>query len=551
MSSTYTPSLTLTQIGNGEQSGTWGTTTNNNWQLIEDAVAGVASISLSGTSSHTLSVANGTSDEARKAVLVATGATSGTCAIIAPLEPKVYVVSNQTSGGFAITIGATTGSVVTIPNGVTTLVYCDGTNFNSGITGFAGGNLTITGNIVASGSITASTINASLYGGAANQLVYQSGANSTSYISAPPSSGSATLLTYTPGSGFSWGTGSVSSLAGGTTNSVVYQSSPGTTAFLANPGTGSTYYLTYNNGLVWSTGGSVVSVTAASPLASSGGANPSISLSGVVPVANGGTGSASQNFVDLTTTQTIGGNKTFTGANTFSGTTTFTGTTTSQAYNFSQYTSIYYSGGNLYFAIDNGSSSFRNAIILSYNGRSVNVNGAPGNATWAFTSSLANSGGAGIAGVFDAAAYAGSSAIACQVNSTSSNLAAFYYGPTGSGSVKGSITTDGTSVFYNTSSDYRLKENVQPLTGAVDKVKALRPVSYTWKETSTSGEGFIAHELQSVVPGAVNGEKDAVDEKGNPKYQGIDPSKLVVTLTAALQEALARIEALEAKVNAK
>jgi hypothetical protein len=327
MSSTYTPSLTLTQIGNGEQSGTWGTTTNNNWQLIEDAVAGIASISLSGTSSHTLSVANGTSDEARKAVLVATGATSGTCAIIAPLEPKVYLVSNQTSGGFNITIGATTGSVVTIPNGVTTLVYCDGTNFNSGITGFAGGNLTITGNIVASGSITASTINASLYGGAANQLVYQSGANSTSYISAPPSSGSATLLTYTPGSGFSWGTGSVSSLAGGTANSVVYQSSPGSTQFLTNPGSSGTYYLTYNNGLLWSTGGSVASVTASSPIGSTGGSNPNISLTGLVPIANGGTNAAtaSQALTNLGAGGLVTTN-TWTGQNTFGNNGAGTGT---------------------------------------------------------------------------------------------------------------------------------------------------------------------------------------------------------------------------------
>ena len=190
MSSTYTPSLTLTQIGNGEQSGTWGTTTNTNWQLIEDSVAGVATVSVSGTTGATLSVANGATDQSRKAVIIVNGATSGTNAIVAPLQPKVYVVSNQTTGGFSITIGASTGSIVTIPNGVTTLVYCDGTNFSSGITGFTGGNLSISGNITATGTVTGATFATSggvpqLGGGATGQIPYQTGANATGYTPTP------------------------------------------------------------------------------------------------------------------------------------------------------------------------------------------------------------------------------------------------------------------------------------------------------------------------------------------------------------------------------
>ena len=120
MSSTYTTSLTLTQIGNGEQSGTWGTTTNTNWQLIEDSVAGVAQVTVSGSTGATLSVANGTTDQSRNAVIVVTGSISTSVAIVAPLVKKVYIISNQTSGGFAITIGATTGSTVSIATGLTT-----------------------------------------------------------------------------------------------------------------------------------------------------------------------------------------------------------------------------------------------------------------------------------------------------------------------------------------------------------------------------------------------------------------------------------------------
>ena len=100
-----------------------------------------------------------------------------------------------------------------------------------------------------------------------------------------------------------------------------------------------------------------------------------------------------------------------------------------------------------------------------------------------------------------------------------------------------------TSVAYNTSSDYRLKENIAPMTGALDKVSQLKPVTYTWKEDKTAGQGFIAHELQAIVPDCVTGEKDAVDEDGKPIHQGIDTSFLVATLTSALQELNAKFEA--------
>jgi len=112
----------------------------------------------------------------------------------------------------------------------------------------------------------------------------------------------------------------------------------------------------------------------------------------------------------------------------------------------------------------------------------------------------------------------------------------------------GTITSGGSSTAYNTSSDYRLKENIQPMTGALAKVAALKPVTYKWKVDGSDGEGFIAHELAEVVPQCVTGEKDAVDAEGNPVYQGIDTSFLVATLTAALQEAHGLIKDLQARV---
>jgi hypothetical protein len=115
----------------------------------------------------------------------------------------------------------------------------------------------------------------------------------------------------------------------------------------------------------------------------------------------------------------------------------------------------------------------------------------------------------------------------------------------GNGQV-GRIQVNGTSTSYLTSSDYRLKEAVQPMTGALAKVQALKPVTYKWKVDGSDGHGFIAHELQAVVPDCVAGEKDAVDAEGKPQYQGIDTSFLVATLTAAIQELKAEFDAYKA-----
>ena len=117
-------------------------------------------------------------------------------------------------------------------------------------------------------------------------------------------------------------------------------------------------------------------------------------------------------------------------------------------------------------------------------------------------------------------------------------------------SVVGSIQFSSTATSYNTSSDYRLKHDIQPMTGALAKVALLKPRTYKWNVDDSDGEGFIAHELQEVCPSAVSGTKDAVDAEGNPIYQGIDTSFLVATLTAAIQEQQAIIQSLTARIEA-
>ena len=133
------------------------------------------------------------------------------------------------------------------------------------------------------------------------------------------------------------------------------------------------------------------------------------------------------------------------------------------------------------------------------------------------------------------------------------------------GSIVGyiSVTTSATS--YNTSSDYRLKEADVPMTGATERVKALRPINFAWKVDGSRVDGFFAHEVAEVVPEAATGTKDAMmDEeyevtpatetteavmgtRSVPDMQGIDQSKLVPLLTATIQELIARIETLEGK----
>jgi hypothetical protein len=144
-------------------------------------------------------------------------------------------------------------------------------------------------------------------------------------------------------------------------------------------------------------------------------------------------------------------------------------------------------------------------------------------------------------------AEVGTSGTTLRVVGTGSSVGVGYF--TTSSGLAGQINCSGTSTTYSTSSDYRLKENIAPMTGALAKVAALKPVTYKWKADGSDGEGFIAHELAEVCPSAVVGAKDAVDAEGKPQYQGIDTSFLVATLTAAIKEQQALIESLTARVT--
>ena len=413
MASTYSTRLRLELMGSGDQSGTWGTTTNTNLgTLIEAAIAGRAAVSMTDAD-YTLTVANGTTDEARNMILNISGALTATRNVICPAVSKMYVVKNATTGSQSIVLKTSAGTGVTIGNGLTALVFCDGTNVVEGINRV--GDLTVAGTTT---QFTATA--ARIQGDFSNATV----ASKTFFQDKTTNNGTA-----------------VGAIPNGTN----------TTANLS----------VFNN------------------------SNPT-----------------NASYVGLQVTSTV--------AQLFS-TRTGSGTTQPIAFNVGdagEERARFDTGGRFMVGTTNTAASAANSWVTIQN--QINYYGLGINAV---------------------------------------NQSGTYYLVTfgAAGTQTGNINSNGTTTIYATVSDYRLKENVQPMTGALAKVQALNPVTYTWKRTQTSGQGFIAHELQAVIPDAVTGVKDDVDDEGNPRHQGMDASHVVATLVAAVKELTARVAALEGK----
>ena len=177
MASTYSTSLGLELIGQGEQSGTWGITTNNNFgTLVEQAITGVQNITM-GDATYTMTTYQGASDESRNAVLVLGGTVTSPQELIAPAVEKVYLIKNYT--GSTITIKTTGGTGAALSNGTYAQVYCDGTNFynatpsGNNITGDLAvtGSITAGANVTAVNRVTANTISATNYLGVTGRIV--------------------------------------------------------------------------------------------------------------------------------------------------------------------------------------------------------------------------------------------------------------------------------------------------------------------------------------------------------------------------------------------
>ena len=307
--------------------------------------------------------------------------------------------------------------------------------------------------------------------------------------------------------------------------------------------------------------GTVTSVTGTSPVASSGGTTPAISLSsGYGDTQNPYASKTANNFLaapngtagvptfraivaadiptlnqnttgsaaTLTTTRTLWGQN-FNGSANVTGNLTSVGNITGTGA-----VTLTATAGTLALAATDGSVSFRTSgfdrALIDHNGHFLL--GRTSYVAYADGTSLLPSG-----------------VVSLGRSGTASGAGYILFGLAGAGI--GSISQSGTTgVQYNSNSDYRLKENVQPMQNALAKVAQLNPVTYRWKSDGSDGQGFIAHELQALFPEAVSGEKDAVDAAGKPIYQGVDTSFLVATLTSAIQEQQAMINELRNEIAA-
>jgi hypothetical protein len=195
MASTYSPSLKITLMGDGDQAGLWGQTTNTNLgTLVEQAITGVQSITMVDAN-YTLTNFNGITNEARNAVLVVTGTNAAVRDLIPPVVEKLYTIVNSTTGGYAIRVIGASGTGVIIPNGATCLVYCDGTNFVNGMSGSAG-NFSIAGALAVTG---ATNLNAALTYGGVTLANAVTGTGSMVLSASPAFTGTPTAVTASPG----------------------------------------------------------------------------------------------------------------------------------------------------------------------------------------------------------------------------------------------------------------------------------------------------------------------------------------------------------------
>jgi hypothetical protein len=510
MPSTFSPSLRLELIGNGEQAGNWGNTTNTNLgSLLEQAITGVESIALPN-SDYTLLLGNGVPDQSRNAVLVLTGTLTAARNVICPSVEKVYLVRNQTVGGFAITIRTAAGTGVEVANGSNVWVYCDGTNVLAGGPGFnpttntvsgtmetatrwaTARQLTVTGD--ASGSLVApwdgstnATLNVTIPG------LQQAGVQSLTLAATTPRTGAVTItesdtvnillggnvvrtfqgagaartgnivlsggdvttaLGYTPVASFNGRSGNVVLLASDVTSAL------GATA-VQNAVTAQTAVTATNFS------GNVAGSQVLGNITGNAG-----NITGILGIANGGTGSTSA----ANARSALGAAST--GANTFSGTQVATGFTVSSGIDI-QTAAIVWLGGQDRIDLNAGQMNF---VV----------------------------GGTGRLGIQSSAAT-----FVVPVNAPA----------------------------FNTTSDASMKTDVSAVTGGLQRVMAYQPVTYRWKQDvpwadDSLHEGFVAQDVALVNPIAAPYSTQGIAT--------IDPVALIADLVNAVQTLEARIAALEA-----
>lgn len=528
MPSTYSANLRLELVASGEQGNTWGNTTNNNLgSLLEQAITGATQIT---SLPVTLTALNGASDQSRSMYLYVNAPTGGN--IVAPATPKMYIITNSTTDSTNVVIKTASSTGVTIPGGASKIVY-----YNSAASDFVE-SVTAASAMYLSSAITSNT--------QATTKLYVDTAN----LNLLPRDGSRNM------------TGELILSSGAQpSNSLAAVSKQYVNSFdisVANT-SGST---SAASGLIKAgsfSGGNLALTLAPATSTNLGGVKPD-GTKGLATAADG----ALTVKVDGTTVQFDGSGQLKAIASGASGVASIavtapivnTGTATNVALSMAANAYYPYTGNPSNFVTSSGSVSYATSA------GSAPANG--GNADTATTATLLNGSYAYGSGspTYNSSGTQGlwfiggtkSVTMFCS-NATPNNGSAAILGRLNDGYVAqmlwsstevGKITVTSSATNYQTSSDYRLKENESPLVGALDRVAQLKPYRFNFKaDPNNTVDGFFAHEVSSVVPQAIWGDKDGVDADGEPIYQGIDHSKLVPLLVAAIQELSAEVKALK------
>jgi len=535
MPSTYSPLLRLELIGAGEQSGLWGDTTNKNiGQLLEQAIAGVTTVSLSGgAGDYTLSALDGTFDESRSAVLKFIGTPSGTKNIIIPTETKLYVVRNDCGQTITVKTSAqVTG--VTLLNGEASLVFCDGTNAVAGIatagvgpttvanggtgaTSFTGGFVKSpggTGTLTSSATVNAATELSGSVGvanGGTGSTTFSAGfvktAGGTAAFTASGISLTAdvsgTLPTTNGGTGVTGftsgalvignGSSPLATLTGGSVGQVATWNGSSWTA--ATPGTAPVTSVFSRTGAVTAQSGDYSSFYPS--LTGSGASGTwSININGSAASATTATTASSATTATTATNSTqLGGvaassYATLSGTQTFTGAKTFTGTITSGAFNFLSTTSIYHTSGTTFITISNG-----NQFKVESNG----------------------------------------------------NIA-----------ITGNTAVKAAGDVWVNPSDRRLKKNIVSYTKGLTELVQIQPKSFEFngKGGSTDGLksiGIIADEIELILPDTVETHKTLLNSSDEVEtdIKYFDGSELTWLMVNAIKELKTEIDSLKAQLAAK
>lgn len=521
MPSTYSPSLRLELIGAGEQAGTWNTTTNTNLgTLLDSAIAGYTIVPVT-SANQAFTALDGAADEARNAVIELTTTTTAAFAVYAPPQEKTYIIFNNTAYTATIynstVLGNTTaaGTGVAVSPSSKVMVFTNGTNFTT---------LTLPTGTVSSVGTSATSVNG---------------------------------ITLTGGPITTTGTLTL----GGTLSGVSLTTQVTGTLPIANGGTNSTSTtycsLTSNVSGQLPVGNGGTGLTSPSLLNGSG-----ISVTGAWPnqtiTATGGGGTVTQvdgvgtvNGITLTGTVTGAGNLTLGGSLSGSAPSLTVGNASSASFATSASTATTASNATQLSSTNWTVAQSSTSLVMNFNGtprwsldsaaNMVAVGYVYGDSFFSGTFSQLYVNGAKINVVHGFGPQA-SGAVFQNASGGVSNSMIF---TNNVGTALGSIYMDTAinSVTFNNLSDYRLKNSIAPMTGALEKVALLKPCTYKWNNNNADGQGFIAHELQEVVPACVSGEKDALNEDGSVSPQGVDPRYLVATLTAAIQELKALVDA--------